>query len=204
MPEKRRHRRYRRRFLMKFGVKELDQSGYTMDLSAGGAFVAASREVPLGQRIHLQVYLDQHRFLFFEGEVRRKKVVPLELRALERGGFGVRFLSPGELAAEALGLADRYELRYATKAELAAAYQRELRLGGVFLVTSKLLPRESKVYLDLCLDFVNEAIDVESTVVYVADGSSPGGAQGIGLTFNDRPALEAKLRPFLEKPTPSP
>src|SRR4051794_21018502 len=108
MAEKRRQRRYRRRLLIKFGEADLNQSGFTTDISNTGLFVQAPRLVALAARVPLQVFYQGEKFVFLEGEVRRHKLVPLSLRNVERGGFGLRFLLPSELVNAAMGGRDTH------------------------------------------------------------------------------------------------
>src|SRR5262245_58557846 len=137
MAEKRRHRRYRRRLMVKFGETDLHGSGFTTDISATGVFVQAPRLVALDSRVHLQIFFEGEKFMFFEGEVRRHKVVPLALRNVERGGFGARFLLPSELVNDAVGGRESHlELHYATQEALQQAFLAEIKVGGVFVPTS--------------------------------------------------------------------
>src|SRR4051812_35006063 len=116
MGEKRQHRRSRRRLSVKYGEKDFSLSGFTGDISRGGLFIVAARLMALDTRLHLQLFLDPSRFLVLEAEVRRHKIIPSELRTIERQGFGVRFLHPGEVVKEALGDGGLgFELHYGTK-----------------------------------------------------------------------------------------
>ncbi len=195
MAEKRQYRRFKRRLLVKYGVNDLSMSGFTGDVSTGGLFVAAARPLPLDTRLHVQLFLDPTRFLFFEGEVRRQKVTPRELSGLEPTGFGIRFLHPREVVLQALGRTDHLEVHYATVSALREAYQRELKHGALFVPASKGLPRNTEVNVGLCLDFVNKDFELQATVVHVAE---EGPNRGVGVVFKDRGALEAALKPFLK------
>ncbi|MBI3183593.1 MAG: PilZ domain-containing protein [Myxococcales bacterium] len=192
MSTKRRHRRYRRRFLVKFGEKEPTSSGFTVDVSPGGAFISTPHLVPLDARVHVQLFLNPARSIYFEGQVCRHKVVPVTLRSVERGGFAVRFLSPAEALSEATG--PRLELHFQSAEELRAAHQRELRMGGAFIPTQQPPPRDTELQLDLYLDFAGQAFEVDATVVYVSDPTGP--TKGVGVSF-DRQKLEEALMPFL-------
>jgi Tfp pilus assembly protein PilZ len=194
MVDKRRQRRYRRRLLVKFGETDLNQSGFTTDMSATGIFIQAPRLVTLDSHLHLQVFFASDKYFFFEGEVRRHKQVPLNLRTVERGGFGVRFLSAAELVAAAVGIRDTsLELHYATREELQKAFLGELRVGGVFVPTTKLVAQDTDVTVDVCLDFVDERFEFPAKVVHV----SSIGVQGLGLVFADKVQVQAALQPYL-------
>ena len=195
MAERRRQRRYRRRLLVKFGEADLGQSGFTTDISNTGLFIQAPRLVPLDARVHLQVFFEGEKFAFFEGEVRRHKVVPLNLRNVERGGFGVRFLIPSELVNTAMGGRDNHlELHYATREDLQKAFLSEIRVGGVFVPTVKLLPQHTEVSLEIVLDHLNKVFEFNAKVVHV----STSGTTGVGVVFADRHQVQAALQPFLQ------
>jgi Tfp pilus assembly protein PilZ len=193
MADKRRQRRYRRRLMVKFGEAELNQSGFTTDISASGVFIQAPRLVNLDSRVHIQIFF-QNGFRFFEGEVRRHKQVPLKLRNVERGGFGVRFLLPAEIVGGEIISRDNYlELAYSTKEDLQKAFLAEIRVGGVFIPTSKLLPQHTDVSVEIALSFVNQTFDFPAKVVHV----QTAGVQGVGVVFADRHQVQAALQPFL-------
>jgi hypothetical protein len=201
MAEKRQQRRIRRRLMVKYGERDLAQSGFTGDVSTTGLFIIAASLPRLDARLHLQLFVEPERFLFFEGEVRRHKVVPPELRTVERGGFGVRLLSPREALAPALDQETRiprFELSYATRAAFQQAYERELRLGAAFISTSKLLPRDTDVMLSLVLEFSGRVVELEAQVAQAfPPQEGPGAVVGLALLFKDRARAEALLRPWL-------
>jgi hypothetical protein len=88
--------RVRTRLKVEFGIDELEHSGFTADVSAGGIFLVASRLFKAGTCLHLHIRSrDQH--LYFEGKVVRVKRVPETLRRLQQQGMGIKFLKPDEL-----------------------------------------------------------------------------------------------------------
>jgi Tfp pilus assembly protein PilZ len=194
MADKRRQRRYRRRFMVKFGETDLSQSGFTTDISASGVFIQAPRLVSLDARVHMQIFFQNDRFRYFEGEVRRHKLVPLKLRNVERGGFGARFLLPAELIGGEIISRDNYlELSFATKEDLQRTFLAEIRVGGVFIPTSKLLPQHTDVQVELALSFVSQSFEFPAKVVHV----QASGVQGVGVVFADRHQVQAALQPYL-------
>ena len=98
--EKRRNRRYSKRFKVRFGLKDLTSTGFTNDVSATGMFVVTTNMLTIGQRVHVEVTLDDNNKLYFEGGVARLTLVAPELRQIMKGGFGLRFLSGAELMGE--------------------------------------------------------------------------------------------------------
>ncbi|HEX8820682.1 MAG TPA: PilZ domain-containing protein [Archangium sp.] len=201
MAEKRQHRRIKRRLMVRFGERDLTQSGFTGDVSVTGLFVIAASIPKLDTRLHVQLFVEAERYLLFEGEVRRHKLVPPELRTLERSGFGVRLLTPREVLNEALNQelqVQRFELVYPLQASFQQAYEREMRMGAVFISTSKQLPRDTEVVLSLVLEFAGRVVELETLV---AQAFSPqtghGTVVGLALMFKDRARADALLRPFL-------
>jgi Tfp pilus assembly protein PilZ len=201
MAEKRQHRRLKRRLVVKFGERDLSQSGFTADVSPTGLFVVASSIPRLDTRLHLQLFVTPEQSLFFEGEVRRHKLVPPELRTLERSGFGVRLLSPRELLCSVMGQElnlPRFELVYPTRVAFQQAYERELRMGAAFIPTSRRIPLHAEVLLSLMLEFAGNVVELEAQVVQVFPAQERADTPaGLALIFKDRARAEALLRPWL-------
>ncbi|WP_224363271.1 PilZ domain-containing protein [Hyalangium versicolor] len=199
MAERRQHRRFKKQYTVRFGTTDLSKQGVTGDISKGGAFILTRDLVPLDTRVHLQVQLDPKNFVLFEGIVQRHRKVPPELRQVDAGGFGVRFLYPGEVVADIVHQdTTTFELHYASAEELQAAYKRELRAGGIFIPTEKPLRIQDKVIVSFCLDFANATVEQESSVVHIA---LPGNTRaGVSVVFTDKKALEEQLKPFLPAP----
>ena len=186
MGEKRQHRRLRKRLTVKFGDKALQFTGYTIDVSKGGMFLVTGQLFPVHSQVHIQLFLDTTEFRLLEGEVRRQRHVPAQLRSVERGGFGVRFLSAAEVVIDLLNLerVPRFVLSYASPEDLQRAFDRELKHCGVFIVTAQVLLRDSRLVVELELPFAQEALELEATVVHV----TPGGGEhpaGLGVIFDD-------------------
>jgi Tfp pilus assembly protein PilZ len=202
LAEKRKHRRHRRRLTVKYGQNDLATSGLTMDVSISGAFIIASQMLPLDTRLHVQIFFDKNHFALFEAVVKRQKVVPPGLQSIEHRGFGVRFLGPGEVLSNLLAGPSTLELRFADAPLLKAAYDRELKMGGAFLPTTRVYPRGAKVTVEFFLEFADRSFEISATVVHVSDGTAPQTAKGIAVTFDDRAKFETLLKPFLESASP--
>jgi Tfp pilus assembly protein PilZ len=197
MAEKRQHRRFKKRYTVRFGTTDLTKSGITGDISKGGAFILTRDLIPLDTRVHLQVQLDAKNFVLFEGIVQRHRKVPPELRQMDPGGFGVRFLYPGEVVADIVNKdTTTFEQHFTSAEQLKTAYDRELRMGGAFIMTDKPLRIQDKVMVALCLDFVGETVEQEATVVHI---TLPQGTTraGVSVMFTDKKALEEGLKPHL-------
>ncbi len=184
--------------MVRYGEHELTHTGFTQDVSRGGAFIVSPYRPPLDTHLHVQVYLEKETAVYFEATVRRHKVVPPELRSVEKGGFGVRFLLPDELLADVLvESGDHLEIRYATPADLKAAFEKEFRHGGVFVSTDREIDRGGDAIFAMRLDFAAKTFEFEATVVHVFQDSSKSGPHGVGLVFKDRREVEEALTPYL-------
>ncbi len=200
MAEKRQHRRFKKRYTVRFGTTDMSKSGLTGDISKGGAFILTRDLMPLDTRVHLQVQLDQKNFVLFEGIVQRHRQVPPELRQMDPGGFGVRFLYPGEVVADIVNKdTTTFELHFSTAEQLKTIYERELRMGGTFILTDKPLRIQDKVIVAFCLDFANETVEQEATVVHI---TLPQGntRAGVSVMFTDKKAVEERLKTYLSVP----
>src|SRR6266852_5976837 len=170
MKERRGQKRFRRRFMVRYGERELSHTGFTQDVSRGGAFIVSPYRPPLDAHLHVQVYLDNETSVYFEALVRRHKIIPPELRSLEKGGFGVRFLLPDELLADIL---------------VESGDHREINRGG-------------EVIFAMRLGFAGKTFEFETTVVHVfQDGGAQQGRRGVGLVFRNRKEVEEAIAPYL-------
>ncbi|MBL8956598.1 MAG: PilZ domain-containing protein [Myxococcaceae bacterium] len=195
--EKRRHRRYSRRFRVKFGEKAPSQTGFTSDVSATGMFVVTPRVPKLGTRRHVEVTIDNDRMLYFEGMVARMTLVAPELRSVMKGGFGLRFLTGAELMAEMVPhLRDpkRLVLAYGTIEALADAYERELKRGGAFVWSDREQQVSSIVNLEIDAQFSGRQLAFECRVVHVV---TEQGRWGVALMFLDPNAALAGISGML-------
>ncbi len=132
MRERRAQKRFKRRFMVRYGEKDLTHSGFTSDISSGGAFIVAPQRPALDAYVHLHLFTDKETSVYLESTVRRHKIVPPQLRTLEKGGFGVRFRRPDEILADILFESGaRLQVAYVTQDDLKQAYDKEFRHGGV-------------------------------------------------------------------------
>ena len=191
-------KRYKRRFMVRYGERDLSHSGFTQDLSRGGAFIVSPYRPPLDSKLHLQIFVDKETSVYFEATVRRHKIVPPELRSVDKGGFGIRFLLPDEVLGQVLvESGTQVEMRYASPADLKIAHQKEFRHGGVFVPGDRQFERGTEVTVRMHLEFSSTALEFAASVVHVYDGSQAG-PRGIGLVFKDKSQVEQALAPYLE------
>jgi Tfp pilus assembly protein PilZ len=196
--ERRRLKRFHRRLTVRYGERDLSRSGMTHDISASGVFVVAQGLPPLDTRLHLQISTSPERFAYFEGVVRRHKVLPVALRQIDHGGFGVQFLQPGELVGELVPLASTgggLEVVFESVEHLRRAVETEIRFGGVFIPTTAPYARDMPVTVELCLAFARRRFTFPAKVVQVISAN----ARGIAVAFDQKQEVERTLEPFLAR-----
>jgi Tfp pilus assembly protein PilZ len=198
MKDRRGKKRLKRRFIVRYGERELSHSAFTRDISRRGAFIASLSQPPLDSNLHLQIFLDKERSVYFEASVRRHKIVPPRLRSVEKGGFGVRFLMPHEILQRMLLAGGNVlEITYAAPEDLEVAYEKEIRHGGVFVPTGREFHRDSDVVLSVRLDFAKRTLEFEASVVWASPSQTA--PRGVGLVFNDLKEVKAAIEPFVGK-----
>src|SRR5947199_403022 len=91
----------------------------------------------------------------------------------------------------------RLNVKFGDKGLTGTGFTLDVSQGGMFLVTAQMLPLNSKVVVDITLEFAGRELELDATVVHVMppDASSPG---GLGVVFSDR-NLDAALQGFLPK-----
>ena len=202
MAEKRRNKRFARRLVIRFGETDLSRMGFVSDISTSGVFVMCDVLPPIGARLHLQIELSPVQSVYAEAVVRRHKQVPPKFKAIDKSGFGVRFLDPGEIVAEvvpqlradALSAADqRFSVSFATMDALRTAFDREIRHGGVFLRTERVLQRDAPATVMIELAFAGQRVEFPVRVVQIVEGA----VRGLGFVFDDRAAVSQALAPYL-------
>ncbi len=184
--------------MVRYGERDLSHSGFTQDVSRGGAFIVSPYRPPLDSKLHLQIFVDKETSVYFEATVRRHKIVPPELRSVDKGGFGIRFLLPDEVLGQVLvEPGTRVEMHYATPADLKLAQEKQFRHGGVFVPGERQLARGTEVTLLMRLDFASTTLEFAASVVHIYGGSQPG-PRGIGLVFKDQGEVEEALASYLQ------
>ena len=188
--------------MIRYGEQDFARTGFVADISTGGVFVITQTLPPIGSRLHLQIELSSTRNVYAEGVVQRHKLVPVTLRTVEKMGFGVRFLSPGELLAEIVpqlkspalaAVDDRFSVSFASQKDLHDAFERELKHGGIFLRTERVLPRDTDVTITLELAFANTRVELAAKVLQIVEGN----VKGLGFVFDDVRKLNQTLASYL-------
>lgn len=193
--DKRQHKRHARRLKVRYGAVGFDSVGFTANLSSSGMFVVATSLPALDTRLHLEVTVGLHQLLYFEGQVMRQVEVPVALRQVMKAGFGVRFLSPGEVLVELMPnrpTDGRLTLRYPDPAAYANVLQHEFRRGGVFCWSTRTFAVGTTMPIDVEAAWSGAAASLEVRVMSSIPG--PDGQVGLTLFFTDAsralPALE--------------
>lgn len=197
--EKRKTKRYPRRFKVRFGDKTpLGHTGLSSDVSIGGMFIVTPMPPPLGTRLGVEVTMDDGRLVRFEGMVARQTIVSAELRTIMKGGFGLRFLTYTELLGELVPhLRDksRFVVTYVTQEKFKLAWERELSRGGIFLALEKEHASNAVLTLEIDLPFLpqHRVFQVKAvSVVPQADGKF-----GTALMFVDAADANTTLSALL-------
>lgn len=195
--EKRKQKRYPKRFRVRYGEKGWPYTGFVSDISASGMFIVGANAPKIGTRLHLEVALESDRLVYFEGVVQRLAVVPPELRQVVKSGFGVRLLTGAELLLEMLPSLkeNRLKLRYETLEVFTTAFDKELHRGGLFVRTSRLFPQNTVVGIELDLTFAGRSLELQARVVHVIP--EPGGTFGTSLVFVDPPEAVVELKKLI-------
>jgi type IV pilus assembly protein PilZ len=201
MAEKRRHRRYSKRLKVDWGEQDFANQGVTHDISKSGAFVISGKLPRIGQTVHIKITGDAGKWFACEGVVRWAKEIPPQLRQVQRGGFGVRFMLPDELVEALiphLKSEQIFEVAYKTPQELHHAYKVELRHGGIFVRTDKVLALQQEVSVEFQLEFAQRTIEAAGKVMQVMPASAVGSTvAGLAIVFVDPGQLLRRLEDYL-------
>lgn len=200
--EKRKAKRHARRLRVRFGVKGTEgfpHDGFTHDISAAGMFVVTGHGCPPDTRLHLEVLLPGSEVLFVEGVVARQVVVPVELRSVVRGGFGVRFLGGAELLAELVpsqaplleARLDPFCLAFTDAPQWRAAFEQQFRRGGAYVVTDEPVDEQQVVTLTFDLRFLKRQLAFEGRVI--RKETWPDGRVMHAVAFTDPASTVAAL-----------
>ena len=213
--DKRRSPRYKRRIQLRFW--SLDdrnpRKGFTHNVSVTGMFVASSVPFKPGTRIFVEIPTTSEK-LILQAEVRYSARVDPMLQKVKSSGMGIRFLTVEELMSELLKIKKPppgeehetgeeveaeeteklqgpvLELHYATPRDLANAFERDIKYGGLFVPTNEAVEEDDKVVVEFDFDWdPSLAIKVQATVIKkfaAAEGSATGEAvSGVGVAFSD-------------------
>lgn len=199
MAERRRFKRFSKRYTVRFGEKDLTFSGFTVDISSGGLFIVSAQLPPLDTRLLVQVLLDEKRPpVFLVGVVQRHKMVPPELRTLAKNGFGFRVLRPEEQLRPLIPAlpqeSDALQCLFETVGQFKSIWDTELRHGGVFVRSDRTFTPHQEVKLQMQLAFAQTQLEVPCRVVHIA--GAEGGPKGVGVLFSDPAGIRDVLSRF--------
>ncbi len=187
--DRRRGSRNRARLRVRMWNDEIDVTGLTRDISVSGVFVETRVPVPQRSRVHLELTLESGSF-YAEGIVARTVKAPRALAAVKKPGVGVRFVGLleefyRETAAEPT---DQVEMDLTDPEQLATVYARDIKRGGLFVLTDDPPERDSTVTIRLRLPHPHGDFDVRAVVIHVMNEPS-----GVGVQLLDLDELREKV-----------
>ena len=156
---------------VRFGEAEMAHSGFTVDVSPSGIFIATSFLPKIGARIHVEVTLEAGKILYLEGVVARISTVPVELRTVVKSGFGVRFLTAAEVMGEMvphLKSSIHVNFSFPSREALGEAVDKEVRNGALRVVTLVEYVSNSIVSMDIDLPFASAKVQLDGRIVQVS------------------------------------
>ena len=96
--------RINRRLTVRFGPRELEHLGYTIDISAEGLFIGANTVYKSGGRLLIQLTTRADETVLLTGEIRWAQKMPAQYAHKVKSGMGIRIveISQGREIYEAL------------------------------------------------------------------------------------------------------
>lgn len=188
---------------------------YTTDLSPEGMHISTRHTQPAGTRVKIELLEEPNGFTV-EGVVAHSRTVHPDLAKVLPQGMGVRFLSPGELVDGLRGKepspATRAEipdgvfpLQFATLGQFLETYQRDLRMGGLFVPTRRPARLHAEVTVEVHPpDPAFSPVPLQARVVRRFDAplAVPAGVEpriGMGVELLDPAGALERLRPIAER-----
>jgi len=180
--ERRRAPRRRRRLKMRYWNQDLDGLGYTVDMSQTGLLIETHKKVPVGTRLHLEIFLPEGSF-FCECVISRILQSTSAVAPVLKSGMGVRFVNFGEVLRAMADFQSDAELKNLVidlrdPEKFKKTFEQDIKRGGLFIATDWPPKVQSEVTIHLKLPTPHEDFLVHGNVVQVLE--SPPGA-GIQL-----------------------
>ena len=129
---------------------EREYVGYTTNISASGMFLATRFSLPRGSRLRVEVSSGDSSFIAEAVVARVVRTMPMlqGVPGAPVSGMGLRFLKPQELIAELIpeigstpneerkpSAEGVYQVRFADREQLIGTYERDIKVGGLFVPT---------------------------------------------------------------------
>ena len=165
---------------MRFWSDAVEGTGFTSDISDTGLLIETPKPLELGQRLHLEISLNEGSY-FAECVIVRRKTYPRHARSLFKPAIGVRFLGLSEVANVAsapdsetstdpvqVEVPDgpmQVDLR--DLADLEAVYESDIKHGGLLVRTREAPEIDSEIMVPVLLPDPHGTIRCHGTVVKV-------------------------------------
>jgi hypothetical protein len=200
MKESRKSNRASKRFQVDYGVSELDSKGFTKNISIGGLYLASSKLLDVGTRVHLRIYV-ANEFFLAEGQVVHVKQVPPNLRRIEPQGMGIRFVNPAEIVRKLVPSKQRQSDRFALECQNANSLdyilKEQLKASVLVFPVKPPLPEVNMIVefvIRLGSDDASESIPGTGRVVQLFEQDSVSGKEwNMVVEVRDVAALKAEL-----------
>ena len=205
------HRRFPRRYAIRFGQGEPSKRGFTINMSLGGIAISSSTVFRPGAHLHLLLNTDTEE-IPLQGIARWNNHHTNAVQRHVTFEMGVELtVRPPEYTALLQDIIDqfterrrapRYKKYFKVNVEdsdkLMELYIRDISRGGVYVVTPDAPPLRSIINVKLYLYDIMEAVRAEGEVVHVLTpekaaqlGQEPGfGVQFVRFFEDDREILE--------------
>jgi Tfp pilus assembly protein PilZ len=169
--ERRVSRRHRRRLQVRLWSDDAEGTGFTVDVSNTGLLIETPKTFDVGERLHLEICIGESSY-FSECVVVRKKSYPPHARALFKPAIGVRLVGLIEALRDSAEAAEEVpdgpmQVDLSDPEELKAAFERDIKHGGLLVRTRESPEIDSEVVVPLRLPEPHGSIHCRGTVVKV-------------------------------------
>lgn len=200
--ERRKNKRFRKRLKVRYWWKDFEGTGFTTDISDTGLLIETSKTIEIGTRVHIEVSYDDESF-FGDVIIVRQKIYPRQARSLFKPALGARFLKVTEVVglggtkAKAAAAPEQappvpdhipmqVDLRDAET--LAEIYERDVKHGGLRVVTTEMPELQSDVEVPVLLPEPHGEIVCRGLVVKLFEDPP-----GFSVHLEDVDAVRARL-----------
>ena len=207
--ERRRTKRFRKRLKVRYWWGDFEGMGFTSDISDSGLLLETSKPIAIGTRVHIEVSHDDESF-FGDVVIVREKRYPHQARSLFKPALGARFLKVTEVMGVGVGVGEekakgappqvqeeqapavpehiplQVDLRQAET--LAEVYERDVKHGGLRVVTTEIPELQSDVEVPVLLPEPHTQIVCRGLVVKLFDDPP-----GFSVHLEDVDAVRARL-----------
>ncbi len=189
--DRRRGLRKAARVATRFWNDEIEAKCFTSDLSASGVFLVTRKPLVARTRLHLEFELSSGPF-FAEGVVVRVVKASTTVQSVVKPGVGIRLISLLEefhqTTADDATAGQPLEVDLTDSDVLLTTYVRDIKRGGLFVLTEDLPEPHSTVDIRIQLPSPQPDVHARGVVIHVMSQPS-----GVGLQLLDIDELREKL-----------